>query len=406
MDAAPFQWRPLGQILVDRGLLTPDELEEVLLAQQQSGKPLGQIIVDRRLISAPTLAQLLAEQCGVELETDTGFGTGLWSAIKRRHDADGRRRGDLHVVPAPDEPGPESSPAAEQDETDDPLAEGEEPGPQLASPATAEAEEDSRLAELEQARELERLSEELEDREARLGELAARSDEIEVARVQLAEANERVVALEDALLERQRRVEELEAEQHTKREGQKAAPRRTEREAVTREQAKLREGLESLKREQQELASQLDDVRERELALEERAAELADRERDLTEREQAIAGRQRAVLTAAADLEQRRIALEEQGNGVPSSPEVREFAERHLPTPPERPEPVDGYRWNLDTLTRLVEESADYFPDRADEWRYTLFYLRNEARVDGALPRKFDSLVEECFGELLGTITG
>jgi hypothetical protein len=67
---------------------------------------------------------------------------------------------------------------------------------------------------------------------------------------------------------------------------------------------------------------------------------------------------------------------------------------------------VDGYRWNLDTLTRLVEESADYFPDRADEWRYTLFYLRNEARVDGALPRKFDSLVEECFGELLGTITG
>ena len=341
MDAAPIQWRPLGQILVDRGLLTPEELEEVLLAQQQSGKPLGQIIVDRRLISAPMLAQLLAEQCGVELETDTGFGTGLWSAIKRRHNADAGRRGDLRVVSAPDEP--------EQHETVDLSAEEEDPDPQISGP--------SHTIELEQAL------------------------------VQLAEANARVIALEDALLERQRRVEALEAEQHIKHEGRTP---------------------ESLEREQQELASQLDDVRERELALEALAVELAHRERELTEREQAIEGRQRAVLTAAADLEQRRIALEERGNGIPSSPEVREFEERHLPTPPapERPEPVDGYRWNLETLTRLVEESADYFPDRADEWRYTLFYLRNEARVDGALPGKFDSLVEECFGELLGTTAG
>src|SRR5207248_728128 len=56
----------------------------------------------------------------------------------------------------------------------------------------------------------------------------------------------------------------------------------------------------------------------------------------------------------------------------------------------------------LGALKGLLEESADDFPDRADEWRYTLFYLRNEADIDGSLPGRFDALVEECFGELLG----
>ena len=64
------------------------------------------------------------------------------------------------------------------------------------------------------------------------------------------------------------------------------------------------------------------------------------------------------------------------------------------------PQP-DTHGWSLDDLNRLVEERADEFPDRADEWRYTLFYLRAEADIDGTLPSKFDSLVDECFGELL-----
>src|SRR2546423_1842434 len=132
--------------------------------------------------------------------------------------------------------------------------------------------------------------------------------------------------------------------------------------------------------------------------LEHRAAELADWESELAEREQMVGGRQRAVLTAAADLEQRRKALEEREPLL-----APQDAERPLPPEAERLQPEDEYGWDLETLTRLVEERGNDFPDRVDDWRFTLFYLRSEARVDGSLPRKFDSLVEECFGELLGT---
>jgi hypothetical protein len=135
------------------------------------------------------------------------------------------------------------------------------------------------------------------------------------------------------------------------------------------------------------------------LALETRAAELANRERELAVHEQKLAGRQRAVLTAAADLEQRRRALDERERALPS---VEERAEARVPSRPERSEPAAASGWSLDTLTRLVEERAEDFPDRVDEWRYTLFYLRNEARVDGSLPARFDGLVDECFGELVG----
>jgi hypothetical protein len=344
MDAALIQWRPLGQILVDRGLLTPEELEEVLLAQQETGRPLGQILVDRRLISAPTLASMLAEQCGVELETDTGFGTGLWTAIQRRHDTENRRRGDLHVVPVPDEPETASGPsvAVEQNGTVEPLAEPAEPRP-------VEAAEHAHRLELEQ------LSKELADR--------------------LEEANARVVELEEALRERQ-----------PSRKG-------SQKQAAERERAKLQA-------EQDALAEQAGAVHERELALEARAAELA-------EHEQVLEGRQRAILTAAADLEQRRRSLEERERLL--APQAAEDERQHggrLPSPSRPPEPAGAHRWNLETLTRLVEENADEFPDRVDDWRYTLFYLRTEASIDGALPRKFDSLVEECFHELVGMPTG
>jgi hypothetical protein len=338
MDAAPIQWRPLGQILVDRGLLTPEELEEVLLAQQESGRPLGQIIVDRRLISAPTLASMLAEQCGVELETDTGFGTGLWTAIQRRHDTEGRRGGELRAVPAPDEPASEPLAAVERNGTVEPVAEPEEPTP-------------GRVAAVEAA---EGLSKELADR--------------------LEEANARVAELEEALQKRQ-----------PSRKG-------TQGQAAERERAKLR--------------AEQDRLRERELALEARADELADRARELAEHEQALTGRQRAILTAAADLEQRRRSLEERERALAPGDAEDEQQEGLMPSPRRLPEPAESYGWNLDTLTRLVEENADEFPDRVDDWRYTLFYLRTEANIDGALPRKFDSLVEECFHELVGTPAG
>ncbi len=84
MEAAP-SWKPLGELLLHKGLVTADELERALTEQEQTGRLLGAILVERGYVSGPALAVALAEQYGVELEQQRGFGTGLWAEIDRRH---------------------------------------------------------------------------------------------------------------------------------------------------------------------------------------------------------------------------------------------------------------------------------------------------------------------------------
>jgi hypothetical protein len=85
MERAESIWRPLGELLLEKNLLTEDELELALTEQAESGRLLGAILVERGYVSGPALAVALAEQYGVELHTERGFGTGLWAEIDRRH---------------------------------------------------------------------------------------------------------------------------------------------------------------------------------------------------------------------------------------------------------------------------------------------------------------------------------
>ena len=87
MEPAESIWRPLGELLLEKNLLTADELELALTEQADSGRLLGAILVERGYVSGPALAVALAEQYGVELDTERGFGTGLWAEIDRRHRA-------------------------------------------------------------------------------------------------------------------------------------------------------------------------------------------------------------------------------------------------------------------------------------------------------------------------------
>lgn len=102
MEPAENIWRPLGELLVGKGLVTKDELELALAEQAESGRLLGAILVERGFVSGPALAIALAEQYGVELHTQRGFGTGLWAEIDRRHRA-GRGNGQTEgsAVPTP-----------------------------------------------------------------------------------------------------------------------------------------------------------------------------------------------------------------------------------------------------------------------------------------------------------------
>jgi hypothetical protein len=85
VEAAEQAWRPLGELLLSKNLIARNELDEALTEQEDTGKLLGAILVDRGFISGPALAIALAEQYGVELDQQQGFGTGLWAEIERRH---------------------------------------------------------------------------------------------------------------------------------------------------------------------------------------------------------------------------------------------------------------------------------------------------------------------------------
>jgi len=85
VEAAEQAWRPLGELLLAKGLISQEELDKGLAAQEETGRLLGAILVERGYVSGPALAIALAEQYGVELEQQQGFGTGLWAEIERRH---------------------------------------------------------------------------------------------------------------------------------------------------------------------------------------------------------------------------------------------------------------------------------------------------------------------------------
>jgi hypothetical protein len=80
-----ISWKPLGELLVERDLLTVAELDDALEEQARTGERLGKILVARKAVPGVVLTTLLAEQVGLELETQSGFGSGLFSKIAERH---------------------------------------------------------------------------------------------------------------------------------------------------------------------------------------------------------------------------------------------------------------------------------------------------------------------------------
>ena len=76
MDTACFPWRPLGELLVERGILTEVGLEMAITEQRRTGRLLGVILVESGRVGAGELARALAEQHGVELRAANGAATG------------------------------------------------------------------------------------------------------------------------------------------------------------------------------------------------------------------------------------------------------------------------------------------------------------------------------------------
>ena len=57
---AHYPWRPLGELLVEKALLHPDELDAALLEQHRTGRLLGQLLVEMGFMTNRTDDRLLA----------------------------------------------------------------------------------------------------------------------------------------------------------------------------------------------------------------------------------------------------------------------------------------------------------------------------------------------------------
>ncbi len=54
--------KPLGQVLLEMGAITPEQLQHILAVQRHDGRLLGEIVVDRGLVSPLALAAALSQQ--------------------------------------------------------------------------------------------------------------------------------------------------------------------------------------------------------------------------------------------------------------------------------------------------------------------------------------------------------
>jgi hypothetical protein len=65
---AEYPWRPLGELLVKRGLIDEYQLESLLLEQRMTGHLFGELLVAKRIVSPLDMAAVIAEQHGLHLD--------------------------------------------------------------------------------------------------------------------------------------------------------------------------------------------------------------------------------------------------------------------------------------------------------------------------------------------------
>jgi len=244
VEAAQIPWRPIGELFVEKGLISSDQLEQALAEQAATGLRLGEILVKQNLISSPELTQALMEQLGREVAKEEGFGSGLWSEIRRRNAREESREpesrdlerspfgnGLAHKLDGKAEDFPEDNEQLEEADFEELRLMLDEPAAgNLETLASAQSELGDELSEARA--EIAALTENLVERDRNLAQLqveidmlvAARSDgerdaadhqrvvdEIGALRDELAAVNSQKSGLEGTLVERENRLAELQA---------------------------------------------------------------------------------------------------------------------------------------------------------------------------------------------------
>jgi hypothetical protein len=92
-------WKPLGSLLVEKGLVTQEELDIALVEHERTGRRLGEVLVDLGVVSGSGVTKVLLEQLGVDLSQESGFGSGLRDQLDRRAaEAETRGNSDAPII--------------------------------------------------------------------------------------------------------------------------------------------------------------------------------------------------------------------------------------------------------------------------------------------------------------------
>jgi hypothetical protein len=84
VEAARNAWRRIGELFVEKSLITGAELEQALAVQAAGGQPFGEVLVSEGLVSSPEMTEVIMEQVGRKVAREEWCGSAVWLEIRRR----------------------------------------------------------------------------------------------------------------------------------------------------------------------------------------------------------------------------------------------------------------------------------------------------------------------------------
>lgn len=240
----------LGELLVSRGLLTHEQLEQALAEQGACKRPLGEVIVRLGFTTGPTIAQALATQHGRIFKSEYGFATGFDATLEvpaiDAPPVTTRQDGKLTLVPPP--LGIDAQADTPCDQSQEPPSPAPQPEPQpTPEPSVELAAAETQLDQL--AEQLTSAAGRIVNAEIERDAALRTADQAKAAQTILAQENERLTA----------RVATLESELAETQTAVEASQRATETEAAELRQraARLEADLDQARRERDETNTQL-----------------------------------------------------------------------------------------------------------------------------------------------------
>jgi hypothetical protein len=83
VQVARNAWRRIGELFIEKALITGPELEQALAVQAATGDSFGEVLVSQDLVSSPEMAEVLMELLGRKVAKEE-FGSDVWSEVRRR----------------------------------------------------------------------------------------------------------------------------------------------------------------------------------------------------------------------------------------------------------------------------------------------------------------------------------